>query len=187
MSDGIFLIQGRDLTVLAEAPYETEDVLQKALADFPEVLAGGATTGRGERRLLLIRREKGIPTAEAGSAIFSLDHLFVDPAGVPVVVEVKRSSDTRIRREVVGQMLDYAANGVKYWAIGELRADFEAEAARNQLRPDQLIEEASLGMDPEEFWRRVEQNLRAGHVRLVFVADRLPDELVRVSSSSTNR
>ncbi len=45
MSDGIFLIQGHDLTVLTEAPYETEDVLQKALADFPAVLAGGATTG----------------------------------------------------------------------------------------------------------------------------------------------
>ena len=29
----------------------------------------------------------------------------------PTLVEVKRSSDTRIRREVVGQMLDYAANG----------------------------------------------------------------------------
>lgn len=180
MSDGIFLIQGRDLTVLTEAPYETEDVLQKALADFPAVLAGGATTGGAESRLLLIRREKGVPTAEAGSSIFSLDHLFVDPAGVPVVVEVKRSSDTRIRREVVGQMLDYAANGVKYWPIAELRADFEAEAASKGLKPDQLIEEASLGTEPEEFWRRVEQNLRSGHIRLVFVADRLPDELVRV-------
>jgi hypothetical protein len=31
---------------------------------------------------------------------------------VPTLLEVKRSSDTRIRREVVGQMLDYAANGV---------------------------------------------------------------------------
>jgi hypothetical protein len=180
MSDGIFLIQGHDLTVLTEAPYETEDVLQKALADFPAVLAGGATRGGGERRLLLIRREKGIPTAEAGSSIFSLDHLFVDPAGVPVVVEVKRSSDTRIRREVVGQMLDYAANGVKYWPVAELRADFEAEVRRKGLKPDQLIEEATLGTEPEEFWRRVEQNLRSGHVRLVFVADRLPDELVRV-------
>jgi hypothetical protein len=34
---------------------------------------------------------------------------------VPTLVEVKRSDDTRIRREVVGQMLDYAANGVVYW------------------------------------------------------------------------
>ena len=31
---------------------------------------------------------------------------------MPTLVEVKRSSDTRIRREVVGQMLHYAANAV---------------------------------------------------------------------------
>lgn len=36
-------------------------------------------------------------------------------------MEVKRSTDTRIRREVVGQMLDYAANGVRYWPAEELR------------------------------------------------------------------
>lgn len=179
-TDGVFLIEGSSLTVLIESPYETEDVLQKALADFPAVLAGGATTGEGERRLLLIRREKGVPTAAAGSSVFSLDHLFVDSSGVPVVVEVKRSSDTRIRREVVGQMLDYAANGVKYWPVGDLRADFEADAVRHHRDPDELIGELSPGADPEEFWRRVEQNLRTGHVRMVFVADHLPDELVRV-------
>src|SRR5690606_29599055 len=102
-SDGIFLIQGTELTVLIDRPYESEDVLQRALADFPAVLAGGATSGDGERRLLLVRREKGIPTTDLGGSTFSVDHLFVDPDGVPVVVEVKRSSDTRIRREVVGQ------------------------------------------------------------------------------------
>jgi len=37
------------------------------------------------------------------------------------VVEVKRGTDTRIRREVVGQMLDYAANAVS--AGGADRAD----------------------------------------------------------------
>jgi 5-methylthioribose kinase len=41
-------------------------------------------------------------------------------------VEVKRSSDTRIRREVVGQMLDYAANAVVYWPLEMIRAKFEA-------------------------------------------------------------
>ena len=154
-------------------------MLQTALADFPEVLAGGTTSDDGDRSLLLIRREKGIPTVESGSATFSLDHLFVDPAGVPVVVEVKRSSDTRIRREVVGQMLDYAANGVKYWPVAELRADFESGCASRNLEPDVLLEAISAVGDAEEFWTQVEQNLRAGRVRMVFVADRLPDELVR--------
>jgi hypothetical protein len=37
-------------------------------------------------------------------------------------LEVKRSSDTRIRREVVGQMLDYAANGASFVRRGDTAA-----------------------------------------------------------------
>jgi hypothetical protein len=59
----------------------------------------------------------------------SLDHLFIEQSAVPTLVEVRRS-DTMIRREVVGQMLDYAANGVAYWPSEVLRADFEARYAR---------------------------------------------------------
>lgn len=43
-----------------------------------------------------------------------------------------------------------------------------------------MIEDVAPGVDPEDFWASVEQNLRSGHVRMVFVADRLPAELVRV-------
>lgn len=179
-SDGVFLISAGTMAVLRGAPYETEDILQRALADFPEVLAGSATSGDQQGRLILIRREKGIPTTETGSATFSLDHLFVDAYGVPVIVEVKRSSDTRIRREVVGQMLDYAANGVKYWPVAELRGDFESRCVAAGEDPAAIIENATVGVGVEEFWQQVDQNLRSGHVRMVFVADRLPDELVRV-------
>ena len=41
-------------------------------------------------------------------------------------MEVKRSGDTRIRREGVGQMLDYAANAGVYWPVEEIKAKFEA-------------------------------------------------------------
>src|SRR3954454_8385238 len=99
----IFLLVDEVLKPLVETPFENEPLLQKALAQFPEVLAGPATAGQGGR-LLLIDREVSVPGGAAG---LSLDHLFVDGDGIPVLVEVKRSSDTRIRREVVAQMLDY--------------------------------------------------------------------------------
>ena len=56
-----------------------------------------------------------------GGNRWSLDHLFLDQEGIPTLVEVKRGTDTRIRREVVGQMLDYAANAIVYWPVEELR------------------------------------------------------------------
>jgi hypothetical protein len=179
---GIFLIRDDALTVLRKAPYESEALLQQALASFPAVLAGGTTASDDEdpRTLLLVRREMGVPKAEGAGATWSVDHLFVADDAVPVVVEVKRSSDTRIRREVVGQMLDYAANAVRYWPIGELRAAFDETAAASGTTGEARLREAIPDVDVEEFWGRVAANLAAGHVRMVFVADELPDELIRV-------
>jgi hypothetical protein len=107
--------------------------------------------------------------------------VFLDQEAVPTLVEVKRSEDTRIRREVVGQMLDYAANGVVYWPAERLRSDFEARCAKESKDADAVFRE-SLGdeVEAELFWDEVEQNLRSGRIRLVFVSDLIPPELRRV-------
>ena len=179
-ADGIFLQSGNDLTVLMQRDYDSEAVLQTALAEHPEVIAGPTTTGDREARLLLVRREMSVPDSTDGSGPFSLDHLFLDAGGVPVLVEVKRSSDTRIRREVVGQMLDYAANAVKYWPPELLRQATEQTAGLSGRTVEESLQELRPDLDPEEFWKSVEANLRSGRIRMLFVADRLPDELVRV-------
>ena len=46
---------------------------------------------------------------------------------MPTFIEVKRASDTRARREVVAQMLDYAANGSMFWTAEQLRSLFEGD------------------------------------------------------------
>jgi hypothetical protein len=81
---------------MAEQPYATEDVLQKLLADYPELLASDARSGE-PRRWLLISRELGLAADDGGGSRWSVDHLFVDQDGVPTLVEVKRSSDTQSR------------------------------------------------------------------------------------------
>lgn len=176
--DAIFLRAGTDLVVMAETPYENETILQQSLAEHPDVIAGPTTTGGDAERLMLVRREMGVPGAAEGPNVWSLDHLFIDGEGVPVIVEVKRSSDTRIRREVVGQMLDYAANGSKYWPVATLR-QFASETAAADGQDDPV---ARLWpeTDVEEFWRKVQTNLDAGRVRLLFVADSIPAELARI-------
>src|SRR5690606_506834 len=102
-----------------------ESVLQQLLASYPDLLAGEQVDPNDPRRWLLVRREMSVAEEEGGAGRWSLDHLFIDQQGVPTLVEVKRSSNTQIRREVVGQMLDYAANGSAYWAVEELRAVYE--------------------------------------------------------------
>lgn len=161
--------------------YGTEEELQVLLASVPDLLSGDQEA-RG-RSWLLIQREAGIPDVQGGANRWSVDHLFVDQDAVPTLVEVKRSSDTRIRREVVGQMLDYAANGVAHWSPGQARAAFESRCQGEGLDAAAAVQ-SILGSDSEleadSFWARVDDNLRAGRLRLVFVADEIPRELRRV-------
>jgi hypothetical protein len=184
MSGQIFLVQGTKLVRLDEAPYEDEDSLQALLAEHPDLLAGDQIDSASPRRWLLLRREAGIPDSEGGANRWSVDHLFLDQDGVPTLVEVKRSTDTRIRREVVGQMLDYAANAVRFWPMDAIRARFEAgfeEAAEDKREVIAALLGPDAGDDAEEeLWQRVKTNLQAGRLRLVFVADEIPTELRRI-------
>src|SRR5579872_6928509 len=113
-------------------------------------------------------------------ALWSLDHLFIDQDGIPTLVEVKRGTDTRIRREVVGQMLDYAANAVVYWPVESIRATFEAHCNAQGTDPAQRVAEFIDGGDPDSYWTVVKTNLQAGKIRMVFVADEVPPELQRI-------
>ncbi|MBN1679157.1 MAG: hypothetical protein JW966_02620 [Anaerolineae bacterium] len=179
MSGRIYLVdENQGLISMAEQAYDSEDLLQFLLANYPDLLASDQI-GNEPRRWLLISREVAVPDREVDSfRRWSLDHLFLDQDGIPTLVEVKRSSDMRIRREVVGQMLDYAANAVAYWKLDEIRARFEAQC--EDIDPGDVLEEALGITSASVFWQMVETNLRAGKIRLVFVADEIPKELRRI-------
>jgi hypothetical protein len=185
---GIYVIEkDGNLVELKERPYDSEAYLQKLLAQHPSLLAGDQIDTAEPRRWVLIAREMGLPSEEEGSDRWSVDHLFLDQDGIPTIVEVKRSTDGRIRREVIGQMLDYAANGVRYWPVETLRARFEQTCEIQN--PGQDPTKALAGAlsfenygddDVAAFWSRVKTNLQAGRIRMVFVADEIPLELARV-------
>jgi hypothetical protein len=166
---GIFLNRQGQLVALSEAPYSTEAVLQELIAQHPETLVGDDGGS-----LLLIRREASVYDERDVNAHGTLDHLFVDSDGVPVLVEVKRSTDARIRREVVGQMLDYAT-GASNWKVEQLQVWLAARCDTDGLNADVVIGDHTS--DPESFWQRVHDNLRGRHLRLVFVADVIPGTL----------
>lgn len=176
---GIYVItEDGELMTLNEQPYDTEDLLQELLAAHPSILAGEEISPDSPRRWLLIQREAEIPDSDRGAGRWSLDHVFVDQDGIPTLVEVKRSVDTRIRREVVGQMLDYAANAMSYWSIDVLRDSFEATCRDAERDSEQVLRDfVAPGEDPSDFWGKVKTNLQAGRLRLLFVGDEIPREL----------
>lgn len=180
MTEGIFhLGEDGNLIELRQQGFINEDDFQELLAKFPRLLPG-TSAGDGEP-WLLIERELSIPDGADASGRWSLDHVFVDREGVPTLVEVKRSTDTRLRREVVGQMLDYAANAIVYWPVDRLRAAYESRCESDGLEPAVNLQ-AFLGadVDVEAFWTTIKTNLQAGKIRMMFVADIIPKELQRI-------
>lgn len=178
---GIYLKTPDGLAELTQAAYESEQLLQELLAEYPKLLAGEQIDSATPRRWVLVRRESSVPDSATGGARWSLDHLFLDQDGVPTLVEAKRSTDTRIRREVVGQMLDYAANAVAYWPVEKLISEFEDTCAAMgvgavEALTDLLDDETTV----ESYWQLVKTNLQAGRIRMIFVADVIPTELQRI-------
>ena len=181
-SSGIFLISDEGgLVRLEQTPYASELDLQQLLARYPELIPGDQIDSAAPRRWLLIDRETNIPKVEGGGGWWSLDHLFIDQDGVPTLVEVKRASDTRARREVVAQMLDYASNAVVYWPVETIQTSFEARCAREGIDAEACLADY-LGpeTDVEGWWQDVKTNLQAGRIRMIFVADAIAPELRRI-------
>lgn len=148
--------------------------LQKWIAEYPALLAGGEIEPDDPRRFLLIRREAPIEGLK-------LDHLFVDQDAIPTFVEAKKADNREARRLVVAQMLDYASEASAGWTGEGVKAWFEGRCLEAKLDPQEQF--AALDPDPadsEAFWQRVEENLRAGQIRLIFACDTIPTSLQRI-------
>lgn len=161
MGTELYILSNGHTAKLVEKKYETELDLQKLIANNPQLL-----TEQEDEQLILISREMQVVKSEDNSDSYSLDHLFVNQDGLPILVEVKRSSDTRIRREVIAQMLDYTSRAIN-WSIEYLRQCF----CKNNN--DEIIQ----AYDTDEFWQQVATNLKAERMRLIFAADEIPDTL----------
>ena len=171
------------LESLEEELFSTEEDLQALVADYPEVLDGEQIQPGNRRRWLLITREKGISESPQSGARWAVDHLMVDQDAVPTLVEVKRGTNPEIRRTVVGQMLEYASHAVSTWTGDELRRTFEETSHGQGVDPDEALEELLQNggnPDADGFWQKVATNLVARRLRLLFVADEIPDPLQRV-------
>lgn len=171
------------LVPMTETMYTQEEILQALVARYPDLLPGDQIDPDRPRRWLLVRREMGVADGKNATDRWSLDHLFLDQDAIPTFVECKRSQDTRVRREVVAQMLDYAANGIVYWSIDRLRQAAAESAAANGTTLDESVSDLIDTEDKDliqAYWDKLEANLKDGIVRLLFVADLIPKELRRL-------
>ncbi len=171
------------LEPLEEERFSTEDELQALIAEHPDLLDGEQIRPGDPRRWVLVTREKGIAETSDAGARWSLDLLIVDQDAEPTLVEVKRGSNPEIRRTVVGQLLEYAAHAARTWNANTLRLAFEESATARGHDPDEKLRrllQVDGAPDADVFWDNVSKNLAARRLRLLFVADEIPDPLERV-------
>ncbi len=182
MSERIYISSsdGR-LQPLEESVFPDEADLQALIAAHPELLDGELIRPGHARRWILVKREKGITPSQGETARWAVDHLLIDQDAVPTLVEVKRGSNPEIRRSIIGQLLEYAAHALETWTAGELRRAFERQSeahgryARGEVAALLRTDDEA---DVDAFWEHVAANLAAKRLRLLFVADRIPDRVV---------
>jgi hypothetical protein len=151
--------------------------LQRLLECNLNLLPGDQISPGQNLRWLLVKREMPVVNPSTGENLWSIDFLLADQDGVPTLVECKRHNDTRSRREVVGQMLEYAASGRHYWTASDFRSHAQNTAGDEAKLKQRLIELTGAEIIAEEFFAVMEQNLQRSRMRLIFFLDDSPFQL----------
>jgi hypothetical protein len=145
--------------------YADERALQELIARSPSLLPG--TTDAP----IAVVREFPIPSTGY------IDVLGVDASGTITLVECKLRANPEIRRQVVGQVLAYAAG---LWGLSYEIFDATFTAINGQPLADQLRSLSVGEWNEEQFRATVATNLSQGRFRLIIVVDQLTDELKQI-------
>lgn len=138
------------------AGYAAEAELQLILAEHPELIPGVSSSA--------------VTCREFQSAAGPADVVVVDPDGQVTLVECKLASNPQIRREIVGQMFDYAS---RLWKMGI--EDFDE---RWQDRNGASLFPADD--DGVRLRDAVARNLGQGRFRIVLAVDSINEPLKRM-------
>ena len=133
----------------------------------------------GAGRMVPICRELTVP--KAGASVF-LDILGVTPQGRLVLIECKLWRNPQARREVVAQILEYAAL-VRQWSYGDLTARIKAATKLGGANPlYDLVSQQVPGIDEANFVDQVSRSLSLGDFLLVIAGDGIRSDLQAISA-----
>jgi len=160
--------------------YNEEQELHDLLAHNPEILFSDYPDLKN-LQLLLVKCEAPIYENEEATAPTRLDILFLGSDCILNFIEVKLSSNPEIRRKIVGQGLEYAANAVVNWKIEDVQEMFRQTCRKESLDPETTFRDfLGPNNNANEFWDAVNVNLRAGKIRIIFASDSIPTSLKNI-------
>ncbi|AUW58998.1 hypothetical protein C1T17_13745 [Sphingobium sp. SCG-1] len=149
-----------------------EHVLRDLIAEHPQILpVHDLDPSYGP--LLTVTRELSVP------GVGFVDILLMDASGRLVVVECKLWRNPQARREVVGQILDYAREFAR-WGYEDLQRQVSVATKRQGNVLYALACEAGGTLDEAAFVDRVTRDLAAGRFLLLVVGDGITEGTRRI-------
>jgi len=155
-----------------EGEARREDALRDLLFAHPAMLPV-SEIDPGIGALVPIARELNVP--EVGR----IDAFLVDPRGALVIVECKLWRNPQARREVVGQILDYA-RALARFSYEDLQREVSRATGRKGNALYELVAAEVAGVDEAQFVDRVARNLAAGRFLLMVVGDGITEGTQRI-------
>ena len=109
-----------------------------------------------------------------------VDNFLVTPSGLPILVECKLWRNAEARREVVGQILDYAKELARFTV-----SDIQREVSKSlKLGPTALMDivrAADPSVNEIDFGENLTANLRRGRFLLLLVGDGIRDRVEAIA------
>lgn len=142
----------------AEIGYSSESSLQSIIAEHPSLLPEVSTNA--------------VSCREFYSAAGPIDVITVDTNGAITVVECKLATNPQSRREIVGQVMDYAS---RLWQLDVDEFDrLWSKASGKSLFVGFLDEE-------DRVHNALMENLATGRFNLILAVDRINEDLKRIT------
>ena len=116
---------------------------------------------------------------EIGTPAGPMDNLYISPQGTLTLVEAKLWRNPEARRQVVGQILDYAKE-LGRWSYDDLDERCK-EVAGQSLWELVTTSTTALDIDEARFVDAVARNLRAGRFLLLIVGDGIREDMERLA------
>lgn len=162
----------------AEGVARSENVLRDMVFAHPAMLpVHDVDPGYGT--LVPVARELNVP------GVGRIDALLVDDRGRLVIVEAKLWRNPQARREVVGQILDYARELAR-WSYEDLQREVSSATKRQGNVLFDLVREAGGDTDEARFVDQVSRDLTAGRFLLLIVGDGITEGTQRIGEFLAN-
>ena len=99
-----------------------------------------------------------------------IDNLLLTAGGLPVLVECKLWRNPQARREVVGQIIDYAKDLAR-WTVSDLQREVARSTGRGGNAIVEILGEAGFEVDEVGLADAITANLKRGRFLLLIVGD----------------